>query len=475
MRGTEKSVRLPALSGCSAILPRVQREARRLAEPDVSGFAAASARREAFPGLMVSAMLVASVAHGLVPVFPREVGVLAAWIAGCAVWGRLPRRARVQVGLMLGIGLASIAVAVARGVDVEWGDVMGRSLPILTLLVGVAFLRLVYRADVAGRTGSIAPRGLGAYLRTMAGVHLFGAIINISALVVFADRLARSGPLGRREAAMLGRSYSMVAYYSPFIGGVALALGLVPGVRLPEFVLGGVALAGIGFLVVAVIGRLEEGGAIAEFQGYPFRPESLWLPFVLVCSVATAHWIWSSLSVLLLVALLAPLLSATVLAMRAGSAGAARTVARFALVELPGMSGELTLFLAAGVLGGGLTSLVTAYPSMVPAFELTAATGTIALAGIVVSAMAGVHPLVSVTTLIAVTLPTSPDPTLLATVCVTGWGIGSAASPYSGINLVLAARCGISSWVFTRWNASYCAIMMLAAGAVFSGYAALTR
>ena len=421
-------------------------------------------------------MLVASVVHGLAPAFPREVGVLAAWAAGCMVWSRLPRRAQIQVGLMLGIGLACIATASVRGVDVAWDEVAGGSLPILTLLAGVAFLRLVYVVDAAGRAGPAAPRGLGAYLRTMVGVHLFGAVINISALVVFAERLARTAPLARREVAMLGRAYSTVACYSPFIGGVALALGLVPGVRFTEFVSAGIALAGVGFLAAAVIGRLEEGrAAIARFQGYPFRLESLWLPFVLVCSVAAVHWLWPSLSVLLLLALLAPLLCAVVLAARSGVAGAARTMARFALTGLPGMSGELTLFLAAGVLGGGLAGLVAAYPAVAPAFTLTAGTGTIALAGIVVVAMAGVHPLVSVTALIAVILPASPDPTLLAVVCVTGWAIGSVVGPYSGINLVLAARCGVSSWAFTRWNAVYGAVMVLAAGAVFAARAALVQ
>ena len=446
-----------------------------MAKPGAPGPAAAPTRRDALPGLMIATMLAASIAHGIAPAFPREVGALAAWIAGCAVWTRLPRRAQIQVGLMIGIGLACIAAAAERGVEVDWGDVAGRSLPILTLLAGVAFLRLVYVADAARArgAGAAAPRGFGAYLRTMAGVHLFGAVINISALVVFAERLARSGPLGRREVAMLARSYSMVAYYSPFIGGVALALGLVPGVRFPELVLTGVALAAIGFLVIAVAGRLEEGEAMSGFKGYPFRLESLWLPFVLVGSVAAAHWRWPSLSVLLLVALLAPLLAAAVLAARAGALGAMRTVARFAVTDLPGMSGELTLFLAAGVLGGGLTALVAAYPSVVPVFALDPATGTAALAGIVLCAMAGVHPLVSVTALVAVTLPASPDPTLLAVVCVTGWGIGSAAGPYTGINMVLAARCGISSWLLARWNAVYCAIMVLAAAAVFAGHGVL--
>ena len=418
-------------------------------------------------------MLVTSVVHGLVPAFPREVGVLAAWAAGCAVWNRLPLRAQVQVGLMFGIGLACIALAAVRGGELAWGIATGGSLPILTVLAGVAFLRLIYLADTAARAGTPGPRGLGAYLRTMAGVHLFGAVINISAVVVFAERLARSAPLTRREVAMLGRSYSMVAYYSPFIGGVALALGLVPGVHFLGLVLTGMTLACIGFLVLAIIGYFEEGAALSRFEGYPFRLESLWLPFALVCLTAIMHWMWPSLSILVLVALIAPSLAATVLVARIGTASATRTVKRFVLTELSGMSGEFTLFLAAGVLGGGLTSLVSAYPLIVPDFTFTPANATLALACIVIAAMAGVHPLVSVTTLIAVTSQASPDPTLLAAVCVMGWGIGSAGSPYSGINLVLAARSGVSSWLFPRWNALYCAVMVLAAGSVFAGYTAL--
>ena len=444
-------------------------------KPDASRLAPRLARRGAFSGLMISAMLVASVVHELAPAFPREIGMLAAWAAGCAVWNRLPSRAQVQVALMFGIGLACIAVAMARGGDVAWEIVTGGSLPILTVLAGVAFLRLIQSANAVARTGTPTHRGFGAYLRTMAGVHLFGAVINISAVVVFAEQLARSAPLTRREVAMLGRSYSMVAFYSPFIGGVALALGLVPGVHFSGLVLAGVTLACIGFLVLAIIGHFEEGDALSRFEGYPFRLDSLWLPFALACTTAIAHWLWPSLSILLLVALIAPSLVAAVLVARTGTSSAMRTLKRFVLTELSGMSGEFTLFLAAGVLGGGLTSLVSAYPMIVPSFTLNPVTGTLALACIVGAAMAGVHPLVSVTTLIAVTLPSSPDPTLLAAVCVMGWGIGSAGSPYSGINLVLATRSGVSSWLFPLWNALYCTIMVLAAGSVFAGYTALVR
>ena len=419
-------------------------------------------------------MLVFSAGHGLAPeLVPLEAGVLAAWLAGAAVWGRLPGRVRGQAAVMLGAGLACLAAVAAGGGEAGWGEAAGRSVPILALLAGVAFLRLAYRSGAAaGAAGAPAPRGFGAYLRTMLGVHLFGAVINVSSLVVFADRLARSAPLARREIAMLGRSYSMAGFYSPFIGGVALALSLVPGVRFPAFALAGITLACIGFLVTAILGRLEEGGRLAEFRGYPFRPESLWLPLALAGAAAAVHWTWPALSVLVVISVLAPAIALAALTGRIGASRASWTTARFVAFELPGMGGEVVLFLAAGVLGGGLTALVSAYPAAAPDFALTPAAASAALAGIAALALAGVHPLAPITALVAVVLPASPDPTLLAAVCVMGWGIGSAVSPYSGVNLVLAARGGVSSWVFPRWNVFYCALMVLAGGLVLAGLAA---
>lgn len=416
-------------------------------------------------------MLAGSAGHALAPeLVPREAGVLAAWLAGAAAWGRLPRRVRGQASVMLGAGLACLAAVAAGGGEAGWGEAAARSLPILTLLAGVAFLRLAYRSGAAA--GAPAPRGFGAYLRTMLGVHLLGAVINVSSLVVFSDRLARSAPLARREAAMLGRSYSTAGFYSPFIGGVALALGLAPGVHLPAFALAGIALACIGFLVTAILGRLEEGGGLAGFRGYPFRPESLWLPLVLAGAVAAVHWTWPALPAPIVISLLAPAVAVAALAGRTGASSASWTTVRFVAFELPGMGGEVVLFLAAGVLGAGLTALVSAYPAAAPDFAFTPAAASAALAGIAVLALAGVHPLAPITALAAVALPASPDPTLLAAVCAMGWGIGSAVSPYSGVNLILAARGGVSSWVFPRWNVFYCALMVVAGGLALAGLAA---
>ena len=73
------------------------------------------------------------------------------------------------------------------------------------------------------------PRGAGTYLRSMLGVHAFGAVINISAVIIMADRLTRTAPLTLPQAQLLSRSFTAVAFYSPFIGGVAVGFGHTPG------------------------------------------------------------------------------------------------------------------------------------------------------------------------------------------------------------------------------------------------------
>lgn len=426
----------------------------------------------AFPGLMLVVMLVFTIAHGFFPSFPIEAGALAAWLAGVTVWHRLPPRARMQVGGMIVVGIVCLGVAGMQGVRIDPMDAAGRSLPILAMLTGVAFLRLAYRAP--GATFSPGGHGWGAYLRTMFGLHLFGAIINISALAVFADRLSRTSPLTRRDIRLLGRSFTTVAFYSPFIAGVALALGMIPGVEFPLFVAFGIVLAGIGLGVNVLLAWMEEGPlALARHRGYPMRLQSLWLPAALAAAVMLVHRLWPSLSILLLISLLSPLLALAALAYQAGVSSAARGAAQFTAGELPGMSGELSIFLAAGVLGAGFSSLAAAWPEAIPAIPLNPFTGTAMAATLALVSMAGVHPLVSVTALVTTLLPSISDPTFLAMVCVVGWGLGSAVGPYSGVSLILAARGDISNWRIPKWNALWCALMVLAAGGVFSIYDAL--
>ena len=70
------------------------------------------------------------------------------------------------------------------------------------MLASITLLRLLtppLREDEAE-----LPRGAGTYLRSMLGVHAFGAVINISAVIIMADRLTRtSRPYGNLRVSLV--------------------------------------------------------------------------------------------------------------------------------------------------------------------------------------------------------------------------------------------------------------------------------
>ena len=109
------------------------------------------------------------------------------------LWPRIPRKQQVQVFLIVALGLVLGFAGEWRGAPVSLEQALGQNQPILAMLAAVSFLKLLNRpADAAEEL----PRGRGAFLRTLIGVHLFGAAINITALVITADRLAARPPFG---------------------------------------------------------------------------------------------------------------------------------------------------------------------------------------------------------------------------------------------------------------------------------------
>lgn len=417
-------------------------------------------------GALLTAMLVLSIAHELLPAIPTLAAAAAAWAAALLLWSRISTAQRVQVLGLGALGAAGLAWAAARGHAIVFEQALASNLPIVAMLAGVSFLRLLYGP---GARVEALPRGRRAYLRTMLGVHLFGAVTNISALVIVADRLSREARLTETEAVLLSRAFTMVVFYSPFIGGMALALSVAPGARLPTLMLVGVPLALVGLGLLALLAE-RRPQAVAALRGYPMRFESLWLPALLASAVIVVHGLAPELSVLTLVSLLAPVVVVAVLGARLGPHGLGFELARFVRERLPDMGGELVLFLSAGVLAAGLSSASSAAGVAVPLMRFDAAAGSALLALTVIIAGLGVHPVVVVSTAAALLAPLAPDPNLLAMVFVMGWGIGCTLSPLSGTNLTLHGRYGVDNWRMARANLGFCTLMTLFASAGLFAY-----
>jgi len=153
--------------------------------------------------LMVALVLL-SLAYGAGSGFPAWPAGLAAWGAGVALWPRLdPKQQRFALVLCALGGIALVA-AVVRGNSPAWAGLLTQNTPLLGMLAAVSFLQLV---GIAGdEEARPLPRGARALWQTVAGVHVVGAVINISSvfIVVVRSRGRGDDACGRRSSVARG-------------------------------------------------------------------------------------------------------------------------------------------------------------------------------------------------------------------------------------------------------------------------------
>ncbi|MBA1147313.1 hypothetical protein H0Z60_09590 [Ectothiorhodospiraceae bacterium WFHF3C12] len=425
-------------------------------------------RRRTIAGVALLGTLVATVASVLVlELSARPAGVLA-WFAGALLWADVGRATRRQSIGLVALGVAGLAWGATQGSSPDWNRVLAANALIISLLAGVSFLRLVTRFDADNQRA--APRGRKAIGSTMLGLHLFGAVVNLSTLFIMAHAMAREGRLDSRQIRLLTRGYSAAAFWSPFFAGMAVALTYAPGARLSEVLTLGIPLALMGLSVTFLeLARDRPDG----FEGFPMDFSSLWLPAVLAALILGIHEIRPDLSVVAVLAGLSPALALVILGAR--RAGPLATAHQHVVLALPRMANELWLFLSAGVLAAGIASALAASGGLHPFETYGPWQASVTLLVLIAAAVAGIHPVISIAAASSVLLPLDPDPALLAVTFLGTWSIGTALSPLSGMNLSLQGAYDIPGRAFVRLNASYALIMWLAVSAAFFLYGALTN
>ena len=412
----------------------------------------------AFAGRLMAAMLVLSLVSGLVPAFPAWPAGVVGWLAGFLVWQRLQGPNRIQAVLLVLTGLAGLAFAASRGTPINVIDAIARNHALLAMLVAVSFLRLVYPIEDAPQDD--VPRGRSALLKTLLGVHLFGAVINMSSIAIVGDRLSKGGKLDRISALVLSRGFSSAALWSPFFVAMAVALVYAPGARLPVLIVAGLPLALIALLLTYRNLRAAEEVRDGRFRGYPMNFQALWLPGMLAVVVLLAHWAFPTISVLTVITVLAPVTAIAVVLRRYGPAKGADVLRDQMDEQLPAMASELLLFLAAGVLATGLVAVFSVSNGWLPFARFDGATASALLLVMVGLAVVGVHPVITVSAAAPLLLPLVPQPDLLGIVFLMAWSLGVASSPLSGLHLMLQGRYGIQGWRCPRWNLAYSGAML---------------
>lgn len=421
-------------------------------------------------GWLLLAAVLLSVAQGIGLARVAAVAGATFWLAGLLLAPRVRGLQRVQTLLMLAVGIAGMWYAAQRGGEAQLAKALASNQALLAMLVGVTFLRLISLPDPAADEAD--PRGPHALWRTLLGVHLFGSVINLSAVLILGDRQTRRAPMSPLQAVVLSRGFALAALWSPFFAAMGIALGHAPGAQLPVLSSVGLPLAALG--LAATVWSLRRHRDVAAYVGYPMHFGALWIPALLALLVLLAHLRWREIPILSLIAGLSLALTLVVLAWRHAGAAVGR-LRDHVDGGLPAMSGELALFLAAGVLAAGIASVVDSTGFVVELDGFGAGEAGTLLVLMVLASVAGVHPVISIATAHGLLAPLSPDPNLMGITYLMAWSAGVSSSPLSGMHLAMQGRFGVDARSFLRWNWAFTLGMLLVDIVALQIYEALLR
>ncbi|WP_258364149.1 hypothetical protein [Halomonas sp. LBP4] len=412
-------------------------------------------------GLTLAGLVLQVLRFAGLPIAPQPVSY-GFWLAVLLLWPNLPRRTRRQAGALAGIGLGLLIVAQWRyGADVAWPRTLDGNSYVVAMLVGVSFIGLI-----GNRRGNVRPlghpvtggRGIAG---TWLGVHLLGAILNLSTVFMIGDRLQRNGPLTTPQLLALNRGLSSAALWSPFFASMGVVMTLAPEMRFSTVVAFGLplALCAGGLSLVDLSRRFD----LSETAGFSLSPSSLLMPVSMATLVMLFHYgLTPGLSIVSIITFLLP---AVALAsnLPKGPRWTLRRVQLHSLHRLPAMRGEISLFLCAGLLTQGLSTFIAAttgseWTLFVRFGPLEAVASFLA---IVASAVLGLHPIIGVSVLASMLELDAGRQTLFAFVALASWAVGTSVGPLSGINLSLQGRYGVSGSRMMRQNLGYAAAMVV--------------
>ncbi len=421
-------------------------------------------------GWLLFTGLVLTISNQFLNVSPIWLEGTLVWSAGIILFFKLAAKQKLIISVIGGFALLSWLIAWQTGDASQLLGALTMNQSMIVMLMGVQFLQLVAMPD--SEINETLPTGKKAFIKTFLGLHLFGSVINMSAVILVADRLTSVTPLTKQQQVLLTRAFTSAASWSPFFAAFAAAMVFAPNASLTIVILTGLGLACVAFLITYADVMRKNETAIDEFVGYPMRFQALWLPAVLALTVMVFHELMPDIKVILLIALLAVLISGSVLFFRAGLVMASKQLLRQVTVELPSMKNEISLFLIAGVFGAGLAAVLDNLSINVPFAEFDGIVASVVMLTMFVLALFGVHPIVSIAVIGHWISTTEPNQTLLAMTFLMSWALCVSTSPMSGINLALHGRYGVSGREIFSWNLPYAIKMYLMASAVLllTGY-----
>lgn len=385
---------------------------------------------------------------------------LVAWLVVILQWKNFSRSMKNQATILFGAGVAILTFSFSQGVTIQIENIFMVNLPLLAMFAAVSFLSLT----TPEQPDTHLPTSRSAALTTAIGTNLLGAVINLSILFVFGDRMQRGGHLSRGQRIILARSFCAAAWWSPFFIALGVAITYAPEAQWHQTFKPGFFMSCIAIFYTTMEVRFRRDD---QFRGYPIRPESLAVVTSLAAAVLTLHYIFPSVRILNIICCVSP-----IGAMIFMKGSPRKTVLKsFVETKILSVAPQFILFLAAGVFSTAIGSLTKVYPSVFNFTGMTFSPTMFAtISGVlVIIGFLGVHPIVGISIISPLILPLNPDHSQLAFMYLTSWAIATGSSPLSGVGLIMVSRYNTTPLTVLKNNLHY-AFAMWAASCLVNYY-----
>lgn len=374
---------------------------------------------------------------------------LLVWVSFIILFSSLSNKKMITILLLL--SFVSFIISYLNGFTIDFKKVFTVNQYLLTLLIGVGFLRLI--ASPKKDKSNILPKGKKSFLNTYLGVHLFGSVINLSSLILVADKLYKKAPLTNAQIVLLTRAFASDAYWSPFFVAFAAAITYAPLLSPSVILVNGLFLAVFAFIITYAEVSKNKDMRLDEFEGYPLSFQTLFLPFSLGFLVLLTNYYFPNTKVIILIALFSILLTLIVLPIKKGLSKSINIFQNHIFEELPKMKLEMSLFLVAGMFGISISSILLGLDLDLPFEKFDWFIASILLAIFIVLAFVGIHPIITIA--IIGDFLSGVNHTLLAVTFLMAWSTTVSTSPFSGLNLTIIARYKVEGKRIFKLNIFY--------------------
>ena len=371
------------------------------------------------------------------------------WISFLILFNSIKNKKMILILFIL--SLIAFLISYFNGFKIDFIKVFTVNQYLLTLLIAVGFLRLI--ATPKKDKLSSLPKGKQSFIKTYLGVHLFGSVINLSSLILVADKMYKKAPLTNSQIILLTRAFSSDAYWSPFFVAFAAAITYAPNLNTSIILLNGITLAFLAFLITYYEVIKNKEFNMDEFRGYPLSFDSLYLPFILAVLVLITNYIYPNIKVIVLISLYSMLMSLFILPIKKGFNQAISKFKLHIMDELPKMKVEMALFLVAGMFGMAVSSILIGLNLKLPFEIFDWQIASILLLIFITLAFIGIHPIITIA--IIGDFLSGVNHTLLALTFLMAWSTTVSTSPFSGLNLTIVARYNFDAKEIFKLNIFY--------------------